>query len=158
MQWKKKFLNIHLITIVILLTTLSSCNETIPKRTTISPNQIISDPPQDCLEGQTKEVNIVEETGEEIITCVDPLPTRPSGAVLFKSDFCGCKDGKAITFGNCSNFCSSQFTDNKEVFFANFTTTPEVALSGLNSVDGWCRQALEGDKTNPKCVYSIAFR
>ena len=35
--------------------------------------------------------------------------TRPDGAVKFKSTFCGCKDGKAVTYGNCGSFCEAVF-------------------------------------------------
>lgn len=155
MKLKFRTLNIQFFICVIFLTTLSSCNETIPKRTTISPSQIIPDEEITCDEGQIREVTVDEETGEEIITCTDPPPVRPTGAIIFKSDYCGCNNGKAVTYGNCSGFCSGQNTDSKEIFFANFTTTPDIALSGLGSVDGWCRNPLEGDKTNPKCVLEV---
>jgi hypothetical protein len=135
----------------LILLGLVSCNDTVPRRTTISPSQVISDNDSVCEEGQTEEVTVDEATGEETVTCVSPPPTRPTGAVIFKSDFCGCIDGKAVTYGNCSSFCSGQKTDSKEIFFANFTVTADIALSGLGNVANWCTLPLEGDESNPKC-------
>jgi hypothetical protein len=129
---------------------VTGCNETAPKRATISPNQAIDDAPT-CPEGQHEETTTDETTGEEVVNCVNDPIVRPTGAVLFKSDFCGCKNGKAVTYGNCSGFCASKKTDDTEVFFANFTVTADIALSGLNSVHGWCTSVLAEDEANPKC-------
>src|SRR5690606_9485375 len=70
----------------------------------------------------------------------------------FKNDYCACKDGKAISYGNCSSFCNGKNTSGTERLYANFTVTPDVALSGLGSVHGWCSLLLPGDEENPKCV------
>ncbi len=123
-----------LIVLLLMSLFLASCQDTVPTRQTISPNNIISN------DGTT------DDTTEETIT-------RPTGAVLFKSDYCACKDGKATSYGNCSSICASQTKDGIERFFANFTVTSDISLnSGLGNVNGWCTALLPGEDTNPKCV------
>ncbi len=134
---------------------LIACNDTAPRRATISPSQIIDDGTDTCPEGQSEQTEVDEETGEEIVVCVDDPIARPTGAIIFKPDFCGCNNGKTVTYGNCSTFCTTQNTEGQETFFANFTVTADISLSGLGSVHGWCTQTLEGDTSNPKCELEV---
>jgi hypothetical protein len=142
-------------TLLLLLGSLVACNEAIPNRRTISGGQIVT-PPPGCAPGEHEESEVDEETQEEIKICVKDPIVRPSGAVLFKEDFCGCNNGKAITYGNCSTFCAERGTSGVDTFFANFNVTADIALSGLGSVDGWCNKLLNAgtdaaDSVNPKC-------
>ncbi len=112
---------------------LFSCQDTIPNRSTISPDQSIG-------------------TGDEVEDPVDKI-LRPSNAILFQSDFCGCQDGKVITYGNCAAFCATKpNTAGAEIFYANFSVTEEISLSGLGSVYGWCTAPLPEEETIPKCI------
>lgn len=113
---------------------LVSCQDTIPNRSTITPNQKIDDGGDDG------------DNGEEAVV------SRPTGAVSFKPDFCTCKDRKAVSYGNCVSFCSSKNTGGAEVFYANFNVGADISLSGLGNVHGWCTAILPGDEENPKCV------
>ncbi len=82
----------------------------------------------------------------------DTTVTRPTGAITFKSDFCGCKDGKAVTYGNCSTFCASKSTGGREILYSSFTVTEAISLGGFGSVYGWCTTILESEGANPKCL------
>jgi hypothetical protein len=82
----------------------------------------------------------------------DTKLVRPDNAIKFKTDFCGCKDTKAVTYGNCASFCASKNTGGLEKFFANFTVTEKISLSSLKNVNGWCSTVFETDTENPKCV------
>lgn len=151
-------LSMKVILILVMSIVLTSCNESVPKRSTISPGQL-SDEEEACPEGfheeTKKEKNAETGEEEEIVECVEDPKVRPTGAVLFKTDFCGCLDSKAVTYGNCSSFCAGRNTQKTEVFFANFSITADVALSGLGSVYGWCNAVLPGEKTNPKCQLEV---
>jgi hypothetical protein len=139
------------LTIILMGLLLTACNETMPNRSTITPGRQLVDDTSTCPEGFQEEITKDEETGEDVIECIAEPVTRPSGALMFKSDFCGCKDGKAVTYGNCGGFCSGRNTSGAELLFANFNVTADIALSGLGSVHGWCTVALPGDTTNTKC-------
>jgi len=80
--------------------------------------------------------------------------TRPNGAVKFKSDFCGCKDNKAITYGNCSSFCASKSTNGEAILYVNFNVTEAISLNSVfGSLNGWCNNNIpdEVDSPNPRC-------
>jgi hypothetical protein len=81
--------------------------------------------------------------------------TRPDGAVKFKTNFCGCKDGKAITYGNCSSFCSTKNTNGEGILYADFNVTEEISLnSTFVNLNGWCNNNLPDEESNvsPKCL------
>jgi hypothetical protein len=124
---------------------LTACVDTMPYRSTINPSKTIKEP-EPC----TSEEMRVEE-GDSFY-CV-PIPTRPNNAVFFRDDFCICKDGKAVSLGNCASFCTGRSV-GEETFFANFQVGPEVSLSTLGNLHGWCTKHLphELDGRNPKCV------
>lgn len=127
---------------------LASCQDTIPQRSTISPDSGLSTDSQTCPDGQIKQTN-----ADGSFSCVAQPLARPDRAIKFKSDFCGCKDGKAVTFGNCSSYCSSKNTNGAGIFYANFNVTEAISLnSSLVNVKGWCNTPLEDEETNPKCV------
>lgn len=110
---------------------LIGCQDTIPNRSTITPNQQVGDGDDDIDDG---------------------VVGRPTDAIKFKTDFCACKDKKAVSYGNCASFCSNKVTNGAEILYANFTVTADIALSGLGSVHGWCTALLPEDAANPKCV------
>ena len=127
---------------------LASCQDTIPQRTTISPNSGLGTDSENCADGLIKKTN-----SDGSFTCTSQPVARPDQAIKFKSDFCGCKDGKALTFGNCSSYCSSKNTNGAGIFYANFNVTEAISLnSSLLNVKGWCNTPLEDEETNPKCV------
>jgi len=81
--------------------------------------------------------------------------TRPTNAVKFKTNFCGCKDGKAITYGNCSSFCSTKNTNGEGILYADFNVTEEISLnSTFVNLNGWCNNNLPDEESNvsPKCL------
>lgn len=126
-----------------------SCQDTIPQRSTITPGSSADDDLK-CPEGQV----LVEEDvdGVKNKICKDKSVTRPDGAIFWKSDFCACKNGKPVSFGNCSSFCADKNTNDAETLFASFTVTEDISLGGLGSVFAWCKLNLPGDTQNPECV------
>lgn len=121
---------LNLVLTLLVGSILTSCQDTIPNRSTISPSKVTAPDDDDD----------------------DDTVTRPTGAIKFKSDFCTCKDGKAISYGNCASFCANKVTNGAEVLYANFTVTEAISLSGLGNVHGWCTALLPDDEANPKCV------
>ncbi len=83
--------------------------------------------------------------------CKDKAQVRPDNAVFWKSDFCGCKDGKPVTYGNCTTFCSSKNTNGAEILYANFSVSEAISLGGLGNVSAWCKTPLNGAQNNPEC-------
>lgn len=115
---------------------LVSCQDTIPQRGLITP-----DAAQSTTGGTTGGGSGDEEKSK-----------RPDGAVKFKLDFCGCKDGKAVIYGNCSSFCSNKNTNGASVLYANFNVTEEISLnSGLGNLYAWCNTPLPDEESNPRC-------
>jgi hypothetical protein len=110
-----------------------ACNDQIPYRSTVT--------------GASTSTTAGSGSGDE-----DLPAKRPDGAVKFKADFCGCKDGVAVTYGNCSAFCTGKNTGGAERLYANFTVTEPITLSGLGNVSGWCNTLLPDDTANPSCV------
>jgi hypothetical protein len=78
---------------------------------------------------------------------------RPDNAVKFKPNFCGCKDGKAITYGNCGAFCAGKNTAGAGILYADFNLTEDITLNNkLVNLNGWCNTSLTETNTNPVCV------
>ncbi len=127
---------------------LFSCQDTIPQRSTIAPGSTVNTTPT-CPEGQ----ELVTENQDGTLNqyCKDKAITRPDGAVFWKTDFCACKDGKPVTFGNCSSFCSDKNTSGAERLYANFRVTEAISLGGFGNIGGWCKAVLPGDTQNPEC-------
>jgi hypothetical protein len=117
-----------ILTLLMLCGVISSCQDTIPQRSTLTKGKSVQD-------------------GDE-----DKEFSRPNGAINFKTDFCGCKNGKPVTYGNCASFCSNKNTNGQEVFYANFTVKESITLAGFGNVHGWCTAVIEGDAQNPKCL------
>lgn len=65
--------------------------------------------------------------------------------VQFKPDFCACKDGKAVSYGNCASFCADRDTQGAEILFASFSISQNP---NFKNVREWCERRPE----NPKCV------
>lgn len=81
------------------------------------------------------------------------VAVRPDGAVKFKTTFCGCKDGKAITYGNCSAFCAGKNTNGAGILYADFNVTEEISLNSIfGSLKGWCNNPMPDEQTNPICL------
>ncbi|WPU63888.1 hypothetical protein [Peredibacter starrii] len=135
-----KFLQI--LTLLALSAIMVACQDTIPKRSLITPGSSTDKPT--CTD-------VPEEVTEDLPKCDDDTPTRPTGAIYFKSDFCACKDSKPVSYGNCSSFCAGKNTSGAETFFANFTVTEDISLSGLGNVYAWCTTPFSTDTANPEC-------
>lgn len=142
-----------------LLGLFVSCQDTIPQRSTINPGALV-DPEPTCEENQvltevTTESDIPTDKSKieydgKLFYCKDKAAVRPDNAIFWKTDFCGCKDSKPVTYGNCSAFCAGKNTGGVETLFANFTTADAVSLQ-LGSVYAWCNTNLPGDTENPSC-------
>lgn len=113
-----------------------SCQDTMPARSTITPD------------------NLQTTGGSDDGADDDTIVGRPNNAVKFKTDFCGCKDGKAVTYGNCASYCASKGNTNGQgILFANFNVTEDISLNpSLVSLNGWCNNPLPDEETNPKCL------
>ena len=118
--------------LICMLVTIAACQDTIPQRTTIIPSQTTGDEEP------------IDDTPVEV--------TRPTNDIRWKDDFCICKNGKPVSYGNCASFCNGKNTDDAEILFANFTIGTKVQRGGFGSVHGWCTVSLETDEENPKCV------
>ena len=118
-----------LVALIFIGSMLIGCQDTIPNRGLIKDAQI-GEPPSDTDKG----------------------PSRPDKAVKFKTDFCGCKDKVAITYGNCSSFCSDKDTKGAGILFVNFNVTEDISLnSKFRDLNGWCNNPLPDVETNPRC-------
>ncbi len=126
-----------------------SCQDTIPNRATITPDEFLEDPDPICETGETLETGT---DGKK--TCVKTKVTRPDGALKFKTDFCGCKDRKPVTFGNCTTFCADKVTAGAAILYASFNVSEAISLSGLENVFNFCNLPIEGDTANPRCQLS----
>jgi len=128
-----------------LLGLLLSCQDTIPNRSTITQSSNANEPivcPDD--KDPVMKDGVITE-------CKDKEFKRPNDAIFWKTDFCACNNGKPVSYGNCTSFCSTKNTNGAETLFANFTVGDEISLSPLGSVYGWCNQVLPTDKENPRC-------
>lgn len=124
-----------------------SCQDTIPNRATITPDEFLTDPDPSC--DADEELTTKEDGTKE---CTKKRVTRPTDALKFRSDYCGCKDGKPVTFGNCTTFCQDKNTGGTSILYATFNVTEAISLSGLGNVFNFCNLPIEGDTANPKCV------
>ncbi len=142
----------NLLRMMILVTSVTfvSCQDTIPSRATITPDEFITDPDPTCDESEELTTNA---NGDK--ECTLKKVTRPADAIRFKADYCGCNNGKPVTFGNCAAFCSTKNTGGVSILYANFTVTEAISLSGLGNVFNFCNQPLETDTANPKCLLEI---
>ena len=146
---------------VFTLLLLVSCQDTIPQRSTITSGASTGNT-LSCSSNQelTEITSGTDTTGKTVLTdpdtgktyyCKDKAFTRPDNAVYWKSDFCICKDGKPISYGNCSSFCAGKSTNGAETLFANFSVTEAISLSSLGNVEQWCNKPIAGDTENPTC-------
>ena len=145
----RAFLILRMMLLMCVSVFFLSCQDTIPNRATITPDEFIQDPDPVCDDDE--ELSTKEDGTKE---CVKKKIKRPTDALKFKSDYCGCKDGKPVTFGNCSAFCADKNTAGASILYASFTVTEAIALSGLENVFGFCNMPIEGDTANPKCLLS----
>lgn len=127
----------HQTLLLIICVTMAACQDSLPDRASITPQKALGSG------GTTTPTPTTDQT-------------RPDGAISFKSDFCACKDNKAVSYGNCSSFCATKSTNGVVTFFANFNVTEAISLGGLGSVYGWCKTALtpkDGQQsTVPHCI------
>lgn len=127
--------NLKALCLGIMSLTLVACQDTMPART--------------LIDGSAQTTGGTTGGGDEIVEVV-----RPDGAIKFKSTFCGCKDGKAITYGNCGAFCAGKgSTNGAEILYTDYNVTEAISLnSAFGHVKGWCNNSLENQTTNPRCV------
>ena len=153
--------------VLCLLGILVSCQDTLPKRSTITQGNT-TDKVLECTEDEnTVEV---DENGEPVdgselfdsptnsfkiddknFFCVPKPPERPNNAVFWKPDFCACKDNRPVSYGNCGTFCADKATGGAETLFASFNVTEDISLGGLGNLFAWCKVNLPGDTQNPEC-------
>lgn len=149
-----------------LLGLLVACQDTIPRRTTITkssntknvptcePNEELFEVDEngDPVDSSTPTETPTETSGtDKVFACVPKAAVRPDNAVFWKSDFCACKDNRPVSFGNCSAFCADKNTGGAETLFANFNVTEAISLGGLGNMHAWCKVNLPGDEQNPEC-------
>src|SRR5690606_32280261 len=116
---------------ILMLVMMTACQDTLPQRSISTPAQTIGD-------------DVEDDEPVEI--------TRPTNDIKWKDDFCICKDGKPVSYGNCASFCNGKNTNGSEILYANFSIGPQVQLGGFGSVHGWCTVPLETDTENAKCI------
>lgn len=129
------FKHLPAICLIIMSMVLVACQDTLPARSTITPDS-----------SQTTGGTTGGGSGETPVT-------RPDNAVKFKTDFCGCKDGKAVTYGNCASFCASKATNGAEILYTNYNVTEDISLNSLfANVKGWCNNPIPDEDANPRCA------
>lgn len=74
------------------------------------------------------------------------------GLLKIRSDFCVCKDGQAVSYGNCASYCSGQNTQGAEILFTSFNV---VENKKYKTVYEWCTKRGTWDWKNPKCEMSF---
>lgn len=124
-----------------------SCQDTTSSRATITPDEYLTEPDPVCETGEQ-----IETGTDNKRTCVKIKVTRPDGALKFRTDFCGCKDRKPVTFGNCNSFCADKVTTGASILYATLNVTEAISLSGLGNVFNFCNLPIEGDTANPRCL------
>lgn len=147
--------------VLCLLGLLVSCQDTIPQRSTITPGSSTGKLPL-CEEGE--ELVLLDKDENELpagtdpsspevveVFCREKAPVRPDNAVFWKTNFCACKDGKPVSYGNCAAFCSDKNTNGAEMLYASFNVSEAISLGGLGNVYAWCKVNLPGDTANPEC-------
>lgn len=141
--------NLTMILGILTLSFLVSCQDTIPKRSLISSGSTV--PAPECDENQEL-VTEKDNDGEEVQICKEKEFVRPSG-VSWNTDYCICKDGKALSYGNCSSFCASKNTSGAEMLYATFKLSDAILLNKeIETLYNWCQKVLEGDQANPACA------
>lgn len=121
---------LKMFSLVLMLLMMSACQDTLPQRT-IKPSQTI---------------------GEEPVDDTPTVITRPTDDIKWKDDFCICKDGKPVSYGNCSSFCNGKNTQGNEILYASFSLGTQTQLGGFGSLHGWCNSNLDTDTSNAGCV------
>lgn len=72
--------------------------------------------------------------------------------LFIKSDYCVCKDGRAVAYGNCASFCADEMTNGAEILFTSFKVADNKKYK---TVYEWCTKTNIWDFRNPKCVMSF---
>lgn len=108
-----------------------------------------SAPPADRPEFFGTQSNATDggDTGE---TTLLPITQRPTGAVIFQSDYCGCQNGEPITLGACTNICASQPTGatGSETLFVSTSLTTAITEAQFQNLTGWCSDEITDPNTN----------
>lgn len=128
-----------------LMITLSACQDTIPDRQTIVANKAVD--PNSCTSSQVYNSKTKKCEAKVVVT-------RPDKAINFVDGYCGCNDGKAVTYGNCNSFCAGKGTGGADKLFATFSVGPEISLTAFKNVQGWCKTVITdtANAENPVCV------
>ncbi len=132
--------------VIFMMMLFVSCQDTLPKRSTITSGDFVEDPTA-CEDGFT-----YNETTK--ICVADPV-SRPTGVVTFDEDnnLCVCKDRKVYSYGSCSSFCANKGTAGQPILYASFNVGPEILLNtAFNDLKGWCNNVLEGSTSQAGCV------
>lgn len=87
-----------------------------------------------------------------LMTAISAFAGSRDNLVYMRQDFCTCKDGKSVSYGNCASFCSGKNTNGAELLFANFSI---VQNKKYKDVYEWCSKASVWDFRNPKCEMSF---
>ncbi len=135
-----KLFNLHII-FILLLTTLISCEEGIPRNRPVlgaSDNLVTTEPEP---EPETKEIE----------------PNRPSGAIVLQADHCACTAGKPVSIGDCVNMCNdkSSSSSNNRVLFFNVELTPAITNSDIKDMFGFCNTLPTDDGTVASCSIEV---
>ncbi len=138
----------RMVWVISLLALFVSCQDTIPQRSTITPGSTYEEIPT-CTEDQDLVSELVNN--ETVYSCKDKEVKRPTNAIFWKPDFCACKNGKPVSYGNCSQFCSDKNTNGAETLYANFSVSEAISLGGFGNVYAWCKVSLPTDTQNPEC-------
>jgi hypothetical protein len=109
----------------------------------LQPNAMV---PRDHIFLNDKKAEEPEEKLEEI--------KRPSNAIFFNTNLCGCAAGKPVTLGICASFCSNK-THAEPIFYATVKPSAQVELTELLNLQGWCQTPLETDTQNPGCEVEV---
>ena len=88
--------------------------------------------------------------------CIEEI-IRPTNAIQFKSNVCGCQNTKAITLNNCSQVCAGKNTNNEELLFGEVVLNESVLLNpSLGSLQNWCSIEIGDGLLNPGCVAELS--
>lgn len=76
-----------------------------------------------------------------------PIPERPNDEIYIKSGYCGCKEAKPITLGNCTTFCADKNVADPTLYLE---VEPSGVITGredLGSFYNWCKKELVDPNT-----------
>lgn len=76
------------------------------------------------------------------------IPIRPDNEINIKSGFCGCHQGKPITLGNCTAFCSGKNVADPTLYLEVEPTAAITGREDLGSFYNWCKKELIDPNTN----------